>query len=63
MDETRIIAWIDGELSSEEAAEVEAAVAADPGLAAALKSAGFASSDVIAASSGVAGGATLFVNA
>jgi len=34
MDETRIIAWIDGELSSEEAAEVEAAVAADPGLAA-----------------------------
>jgi hypothetical protein len=34
MDETRIIAWIDGALSPEEAAEVEAAVAADPGLAA-----------------------------
>jgi hypothetical protein len=34
MDETRIIAWIDGELSAEDAAEVEAAVAADPGLAA-----------------------------
>ncbi|MDH7638789.1 zf-HC2 domain-containing protein [Sphingomonas oryzagri] len=34
MDETRIIAWVDGELSPEEAAEVEAAVAADPALAA-----------------------------
>lgn len=34
MDETRIIAWIDGELPPEEAAEVEAAVAADPDLAA-----------------------------
>jgi hypothetical protein len=34
MDEARIIAWIDGELSPEEAAEVEAAVIADPGLAA-----------------------------
>jgi hypothetical protein len=33
MDETRIIAWIDGELPPEEAAEVEAAVAADPVLA------------------------------
>ncbi|WP_454886912.1 anti-sigma factor family protein [Sphingomonas oryzagri] len=33
MDETRIIAWIDGELSPEEAAEVAAAVAADPDLA------------------------------
>ncbi|MBA2936472.1 zf-HC2 domain-containing protein [Sphingomonas sp. CGMCC 1.13654] len=32
MDETRIIAWIDGELTPEEAAEVEAAVAADPAL-------------------------------
>lgn len=34
MDETRIIAWIDGELPPEEAAEVAAAVAADPDLAA-----------------------------
>jgi hypothetical protein len=34
MDETRIIAWIDGGLSPEDAAEVEAAVAADPKLAA-----------------------------
>jgi hypothetical protein len=33
LDETRIIAWIDGELSPAEAAEVEAAVAADPELA------------------------------
>jgi hypothetical protein len=42
---------------------LDAAVAADAGLMSALKSAGFSSSDVIAASSGVAGGATLFVNA
>jgi hypothetical protein len=34
MDETRIIAWIDGELPPEEAAAVEAAVAADPDLTA-----------------------------
>lgn len=34
MNETKIIAWIDGELPPEEAAEVEAAVAADPALAA-----------------------------
>ncbi|PXA83462.1 hypothetical protein DMC47_43480 [Nostoc sp. 3335mG] len=34
MDETRIIAWIDGGLPPEEAAEVAAAVAADPDLAA-----------------------------
>ena len=34
MDEARIIAWIDGELPPEEAVEVEAAVAADPGLTA-----------------------------
>jgi len=34
MDETKIIAWIDGELSPEEAAKVEAAIIADPGLAA-----------------------------
>lgn len=33
MDETRIIAWIDGALSAEEAAEVAAAVAANPDLA------------------------------
>jgi hypothetical protein len=53
-----------GEIAaSAEVKALDAAVAADAGLAAALKSAGFASSDVIAASSGVAGGATLFVNA
>jgi hypothetical protein len=34
MDEARIIAWIDGDLSPEEASEVAAAVAADPDLAA-----------------------------
>lgn len=34
MDEARIIAWIDGELSPEEARVVAAAVAADPALAA-----------------------------
>lgn len=34
MDEARIIAWIDGELAGDDAAEVAAAVAADPALAA-----------------------------
>ena len=33
IDETKVFAWLDGELDSSEAAEVEAAVAADPRLA------------------------------
>jgi len=33
IDETKLFAWLDGELDAAEAAEVEAEVAADPGLA------------------------------